>query len=234
MEEEFAGDLGVSLGSVITFDIQGVEVDVRVTSIRTVDWSTFGINFFLVVEPGVLDEAPQFRIAAATLSQPRVQEVQNELSRDFPNVTVIQIREVLERVSDILGKLGLGVRTLGLLTVLAGLAILAGAVSAGAVKRGKEVALYKTMGMTRRQVIATFAVEYALVGTVAGFIGTVGGTVLAISVLRQGMEIDWTPGALPLIATLVGTVALSVGAGLVASLPALQRKPIEVLRGDVG
>ena len=147
---------------------------------------------------------------------------------------MIQIREVLERVSAILGKLGLGVRTLGLLTVLAGLAILAGAVSAGAVKRGKEVALYKTLGMTRKQVVATFAVEYALIGTVAGFIGTVGGTVLALTVLRQGMEIDWTPGPLPLLLTLVGTVALSIGAGLVASAPALQRKPIEVLRGDVG
>lgn len=234
VEEEFARDLGVGVGGTITFDIQGVEVDVKVTSLRKVDWSTFGINFFLVVEPGVLEDAPQFRIAAATLSQPRVQEVQNELAQDFPNVTVIQIREVLERVSAILGKLGLGVRTLGLLTVLAGLAILAGAVSAGAVRRGKEVALYKTLGMTRRQVIATFAVEYALVGTVAGVIGMVGGTVLALSVLRQGMDIDWTPGALPLLSTLVGTVVLSVGAGLVASLPALQRKPIEVLRGDVG
>ena len=186
VEEEFARDLGVEVGSLMTFDIQGVEVDVKVTSLRKVDWSTFGINFFLVVEPGVLDDAPQFRIAAATLSQTRVLEVQNQLAKDFPNVTVIQIREVLERVSAILGKLGLGVRTLGLLTVLAGLAILAGAVSAGAVKRGKEVALYKTLGMTRKQVVATFAVEYALIGTVA----PIGGETAFIKLIGPADEVE--------------------------------------------
>lgn len=234
IEQDFADDLGVGVGSELVFDVQGVPVEVEVTSLRTVDWSTFGINFFLVVEPGVLDEAPQHRVAAARLSKERVREVQDALAGSFPNVTVIQIREVLERISAILRRLGLGVQVLGSLTVLAGLAILAGAVSAGAIRRGKEVALYKTLGMTRRQVVLAFSVEYALVGAVAGLIGVAGGTILAVAVLRRGMEIQWLPGPAPLLLALALTVALSVVAGLLASVGALQKRPVEVLRTEGG
>ena len=121
-------------------------------------------------------------------------------------------------------------RLLGAFTVLAGIAILAGAVSAGAVRRGRQVALYKTLGMTRAQVVAVFAVEYALVGLVAGVIGTVGGVVLAWLVTRFGFEIAWawSPGV---YATAVATtVVLSVVAGLAASARALAVRPLAVLR----
>jgi putative ABC transport system permease protein len=117
--------------------------------------------------------------------------------------------------------------------VLAGIAILAGAISAGAVRRGRAVALYKTLGMTRAQVAAVFAVEYALVGVVAGGIGTVGAIVLSWAVSRFGFEIAWawTPAAY--LVALISTVALSVVAGLAASARALAVRPLAVLRqGD--
>jgi putative ABC transport system permease protein len=125
---------------------------------------------------------------------------------------------------------GFGVRLLGAFTVLAGIAILAGAISAAAVRRGRAVALYKTLGMTRAQVAAVFAVEYALVGLVAGAIGTVGGVALSWAVTRFGFEIAWawTPGAY--LAALCLTVALSVVAGLAASVRALAVRPLAVLR----
>jgi putative ABC transport system permease protein len=92
------------------------------------------------------------------------------------------------------------------------------------------VALYKTLGMTRAQVAMMFAVEYALVGLVAGAIGTVGATALAFAVTRFGMELDWgwAPGASLL--ALAMTVVLSVAAGLAASSRALAARPLTVLR----
>ncbi|MEM6797602.1 MAG: FtsX-like permease family protein, partial [Acidobacteriota bacterium] len=234
MEEEFAANLGVEVGSEVVFDIQGARMAMTVSSLRKVDWSSFGINFFIVVEPGVLEEAPQNRLAAARLDAASTQSLQNALAAAYPNVTVIQIREVLERVSAILERLSLGARVLGWLTVLVGLAILAGAVSAAAVRRGGEVALYKTLGMTRRQVLASFAVEYALVGLVAGVIGVSGAAVLAGAVLERGMQIEEGIHLASLPAALFLTVALSVIAGLAASTGALRKRPIEVLRGEVG
>ncbi len=79
-KKEFAAQIGANLGSVLRFDVQGVHDRARRSAaLRTVDWSTFGINFFLVAEPGVLEEAPQFRLAAARLADDRLQKTQDEL-----------------------------------------------------------------------------------------------------------------------------------------------------------
>ena len=233
VEEDFAHDLGVGLGSTLTFDVQGVPIDLTVTSLRTVDWSTFGINFFLVVEPGVLDRAPQFRIAAARL--PRSDEVtfQDRIAADYPNVTVLRVREILEKVVATLRRIADGVRFVGGFTVLAGMAILAGAVSAGAVRRRREVALLKTLGTTRAGVMAVYALEYGLVGLVAGAIGCGGAAILAREVLVRGMDVDWSFAPLELAwhlgAALAATVLLTVVAGLAASVRALQSRPADVL-----
>jgi putative ABC transport system permease protein len=232
VEEEFAGELGAHLGSILSFDLQGVPLDLKVTSIRSVDWETFGINFYLVVEPGVLEEAPQQRLAAARLPAGGEQHLQDLVAARFPDVTLLNVREILSRVAAVLERVGFGVRLLGGFTVLAGIAILAGSVSAGAARRGREVALLKTLGTTRFGVAATFAVEYALVGLTAGVIGAVGAGVLAWAVLTRGMDLDWSFAPRPYLVAVAATVALAVGAGLAASFRALARHPVEVLRGE--
>ncbi len=232
IERDFAGELGVRLGSTITFDVQGVPVEVWVTSLRTVEWKTFGINFFLVVEPGVLESAPQNRVATAQLPAGREQAIQDRLAAAYPNVMLIKIREILEKIAAILERIGLGIRLLGGFTVAAGIAILAGAVSAGSARRGREVALLKTLGMTRRGVVAVFSVEYALIGLVAGAIGAAGGGVLAWAVLTKGMDTPWRSQPAAFAIALGATVALSVLAGIAASLGALSRRPIDVLRAE--
>ena len=234
VEKEYADSIGVDVGSKMLLNIQGVPLELEVTSIRTVDWGTFGINFYMVVEPGVLEDAPQYRIAAVRLPAGGEQSLQDGLAFDFPNVTMIRVRDVLERITGILSQLGLGVRLLGGLTVLAGLAILAGAVSASSLRRGSEVALLKTLGMTRRQVVAGFATEYALVGLVAGVIGSLGAGVLAWLVVTRGMELSWTFEPLKHLGAVAGTVAMAVFAGLASSSWALQRRPVEALRSAEG
>jgi putative ABC transport system permease protein len=232
LEKDYADDIGAHLGSTLTFNIQGVPLDLKVTSLRTVDWATFGINFFLVVEPGVLESAPQQRLAVARMPKGSEQRMQDQLAASYPNVTFLRIREILDKVLKVLRRISLGIRFLGGFTVVAGIAILAGAVSAGSARRGREVALLKTLGMTRRGVIATFAVEYALVGLVAGLIGAFGGAVLAWGVVTRGFEVPWAFDPWRLGAALAASVVLTVVAGLAASLRALERRPIEVLRAE--
>ena len=232
LEEEFARDLGVEVGQSLTFDIQGVPIELTVTSLRTVDWETFGINFYVVAEPGSLDAAPHSRIAATHLPEAHAKQVQNQLVAEYPNVTLFEIREILDKIRGALGRLALGVRFLGGFTVIAGLVILAGAISAGTVRRGREVAVLKTLGMTRFGVVTVFAVEYGLIGMVAGLIGTVGSCALAWAVLTQVMEVSWSwrPGFL--IAAPLLCVLLSITAGLAVSWGSLRRRPVEALRND--
>jgi putative ABC transport system permease protein len=230
IERDFAADLGARVGDTIVFDVQGVPLELYVSSIRTVEWQRFSINFFLVVEPGVLDDAPRFRVAAARLPEHAERPVQDRIAAAYPNVTLLRLREVLEKVVGILRQVGLGIRLLGSFTVLAGVAILGGSVSAGAVRRAREVALYKTLGMTRAQVITTLAIEYALIGLVAGTIGAAGGVALAWIITRFGFEIAWawSPGIY--LVSILAAIALTVLAGLAASARPLTVRPIAVLR----
>lgn len=230
VEQGFARDMGVTAGDTVVFNVQGVPLELLVSSIRTVEWERFSINFFLVVEPGVLDDAPRYRIATARLAPVAELPVQDRLAAGFPNVTMLRIRELLEKIVAVLEQVGFGVRFLGAFTVLSGIAILAGAISAGAVRRGHQVALYKTLGMTRVQVALVFAVEYALVGLVAGLLGTVGGVVLAFAVVRFGFEIAWAWLPTAYVAAAIVTMFLSVVAGLAASTRALAVRPLAVLR----
>jgi putative ABC transport system permease protein len=232
VEETFAEDLGLRLGSVLRFDVEGVPIDLTVTSIRKVNWRSFGINFSLVVEPGVLDQAPQQRFAAVQVPVGGEQRMQDMLAAAYPNVTVLRLRELLEKVSKVLNRISLGVRFLGGFTVLAGIAILAGAISASSARRGREVALLKTLGMTRRGVASHFAVEYALIGLVAGAIGACGAAALAWTVVTQGFNLSGEIEPLPLAAGILGSILLTVAAGLAASASALRRRPIEVLRAE--
>ena len=232
VEEEYARDLGLAVGSRIVFDVQGVPVPLTVTSLRKVRWESFGINFFWVVEPGVLDRAPQMRIASVRLPAGGEQRLQDALATSYPNVTVFAIREVLEKVSAVLERIALGVRFLGGFTVIAGLAILAGAVAAGAAQRGREAALGKVLGMTRLQVAALFATESAIVGLLAGAIGSVAGTALAAVVLEKGMDIPFRLELLPPLVAVALAALFAAAAGLAASLRPLAQRPIEALRAS--
>lgn len=232
IEKDFAEDLGIDTGDTLSFNVQGIPLNLTVTSIRTVEWRTFGINFFLVVEPGLLEEAPQNRLAAVHIPPENEQRFQDALAANFPNVTFLKVREILEKIVSVLGRVGLAVRALGGFTVLAGIAILGGAVSASSARRGREVALLKTLGMTTWGIIGVFAVEYALIGLVAGVIGACGAVILAFAVLTKGMDVEWAFRPAPFAATVLGNVLLTVIAGLAASLHALRRPPAEVLRGE--
>ncbi|MCP3919037.1 MAG: FtsX-like permease family protein [bacterium] len=232
LEVDFADDLGVGLGSRLRFDVQGVPIELTVTSLREVDWQSFGINFFLVVEPGVLEEAPHFRIAAARLEPPAAEfALQSELASAYPNVTMLRVRPILEKIANAMTRIAAFVRALGGFTIAAGLVILAGAVATTATSRAREAALLKSLGVTRAGVTCLFAIEYALGGLVAGAIGATGALVLAWAFLEYLLELD---ADVRLAAVPLGALAAAVlasASGLSASLRALRARPMETLRG---
>ncbi len=232
LEENYAQDLGVTVGDAVTFDVQGVPVDMTVTSLRTIDWRTMGMNFFLFAEPGPLDDAPQVRLATARLETSDLPRIQSAIVSAFPNVTVIHVREVMEKVMAVLSNIGLGVRALGAFTIAAGIIVLGGTVAATQARRAKEVALLKTIGMTRRDVLAVFAIEYALTGAVAAVVGLAAASLLAWATLTQLMELDWSPKWSEFLVAAGVTVILAVAAGLIASARALSARPVEVLRSE--
>jgi putative ABC transport system permease protein len=158
--------------------------------------------------------------------------VQAAIVGAFPNVTVIHIRDVMDKVLAVLSNLALAVRALGLFTVVSGIVVLGGTVAATQARRAREVALLKTIGMTRRDVAAVFTVEYALTGLVSALVGVAAGGLLAWAVISELMQLPWEPRATEVALAVGLTILLSVAAGLLASARALAAKPIEVLRSE--
>lgn len=230
VERRFAHRLGLEIGSVVDFDIQGVPVEYHVTSIRTVEWQSLGINFFWIVEPGSLKGAPALYLANAHVPADEEQALQDQVTAGFPNVTVLRVRSILDQVLALLRKIAMGIRLLGTFTVAAGLAILAGAVSATALRRGGEVALLKTLGVTRKGVTALFLTEYGLCGAVAGLVGAGGALLLAWAYLDYVAELDVSLPLLALPVATVGCAVLTALCGVAASIRSLTVRPIEALR----
>ena len=232
IEEHFAEETGIKLGSILTIIVNAVPTDFTVTSIRHVDWRGMDLNFEIVAEPGPLDNAPQMRVATVRFPKGDEHRIQNAILGQFPNVTVVGISEMLERIGLQLTRMGYAVRFLGLFITAAGIAVLAGAIGIDSQRRGREVALLKTLGMTRREVVALFAVEYALIGLVAGIVGVAGGGAMSWWTIVHSLELDWTFKPLAFLGALAAGVALAVIAGAGSSIGALRKRPIEVLRGE--
>lgn len=232
LEEGYAADLGATVGTKLSFDVQGVPVDLVVTSLRTVSWESFDMNFFLVAEPGVLEAAPQSLLVTAQLDAARESALQDTLAAAFPNVTLVSVRSAIAQARGLLERLGWGIRAVGAFTALAGIAILVSGVAADAARQGRRVALLKTLGTTRAGVVGLFAVEYGILGLLSGVLGAGGAVGLSWAVVTRMMRIPWRTDVPVLVAAVLVTAVLCAVVGVVANARALRVRPAEVLRGE--
>ena len=232
LEEEQARRMGAEIGSIMTVQAMGTTLECVVTSIRSVEWLELGINFQVIVEPGYLESAPQMFIATARFPEGEEQTIQDAAAALYSNVTFVRVDTVLNRIAFQLQRIGWGVRFLGIFIIAAGVAVLAGTIAVESQRRARDVALFKTIGMARVEVLGLFASEYALIGLIAAIIGIGGGGFIAWGVITRGFEIPFEPSLTTFAFSLLAGMVIAVGAGMAASLGALRRKPIEVLRAE--
>ncbi len=232
VEDEIARQLGVGLGDRLTFDVQGVPVSARVTSLRHVDWRSFTSNFFVIFSPGALEGAPTTFIATVRARPEQEGALQSAVVAAFPNVTAIPIREVLERVTAVLDQIALAVRLVAAFSIGAGLIVMAGALAITRQQRLYQSVILKALGATRGFVSRVFAVEYALLGAAAGVAGTALAAGLAWAVLRFAFDVpwQWAPGTL--LAGALAATGLALVVGFLGTRHLLGRRPLGILRSE--
>jgi putative ABC transport system permease protein len=232
VEEDAAHHLGVTVGSTLTFDLQGQAVKATVTSLREVNWGSLTTNFFVIFSPGALDEAAMTAIATVRVPPSDDAAIQRAVVAAFPNVTAVNIRYVLDAIGSVLTRLGRVVRLMALFTVAAGLLVLAGAIATSRYRRLREAVIFKTLGATRGVIIRIFAVEYACLGATAGLIGAALASLLAFVLLHFFLDQPWSLEPVRLAAGALGAALLTVLTGFLASYRLLGRKPLAVLRQE--
>jgi putative ABC transport system permease protein len=235
VERELSERVRISLGDTIRFDVLGREVSARVSSIREVDWrDSRNGGFMFVFRPGVLDEAPQSFISPFKgPDDPAVRgRFQHDLVDAFPNVTVIDFREILLTVEDVMAKVTLAISVVGGLVLFSGALILVGAVAMTKFQRVYEAAVFKTLGASTRTIAKMLLLEYGVLGLLAGLIGSAGAVALTWGVSRFALEIPWRLFVLEHVSGALLTGLLVAIIGVLSSLDVLRHKPLATLRAE--
>ncbi len=233
IEEDAARNLGVDLGSTLAFEIQGTTIEAEVSSIRKVEWGNFSTNFYMIFSPGSLDGAPFTYVATVRVPPEEEVPLQQAVVAAFPNVTAINIGDVLDSFARILDRLALAIRAIALFCILAGALVMAAALAATRYRRLYESVVLKALGATRGLVARSFAVEYAMLGAAAGLIGTALASLLSWAVLKFILEdVTWTLQPDVLAVGFLLTLLLSLVVGFLSTFRLLGQPPLAVLRHE--
>jgi len=233
LEADMARDLSVELGDRLTFDVQGIPLEVEVSSLRVVDWTQMWPNFFATFPLGVLEGAPQWWIAVTRSPDTETTaRLQSEIFKAYPNISAVDLNILIDAVQTVLGRINFAIRFMGLFTMATGIIILANAIAASRHRRSAESALLRTLGARTGQIRAVLAVEYALLGLVAGLLGValalLAAAALGVWVFKVDFHVPWLQAA----AALLTVTALATGTGLLCSRGVSSSPPLRVLRQD--
>jgi putative ABC transport system permease protein len=220
-------------GDNMTLAIGGREITAEVAALFDQNWDRDGLNFVAIFAPGTLEAARPTSIGSLRTGDLDLEaDVARALAREFPGVTVIRTREVIETVSGIVASIGFVIRALSGLTIAAGLIVLLGAIAADFARKLKDAMIMKTIGAPRRRILAAHLIEYSVLGAGPAFAAAGLGLFGSWFVVARRMEIDWRPAPEIVAAVIFGAVAVTLLAGTIAAMRALAARPWPVLRSD--
>lgn len=233
ISDNLAKDADVNLGDSIVFNVQGVLMETMIKSIRKVDWTSLHPNFTILFPSGVLEHAPQFYVLTTNApTEASSATLQQDLVRKFPNISVIDLRQMLTVVEDILNKVSWIINFMAFFSILTGIIVLIGSVRTSKYQRIKESVLLRTLGAKNKQILTITALEYLFLGILGSLLGIVlaliSSLLLSIFVFKE----PFAPSLIPFLVFLPGISLLVLGIGLSNIREVLRSSPLEVLRKD--
>ena len=233
VEVEVAGELDITVGDTVVWDVQGLPVTTRVANLREVNWARMEPNFFVVFPEGPLNNAPQMFVLLTRIPDPAGRGgVQRQVVERFPNVTSLDLTQIQASIENLIDKVVLVIRFMALFSLATGAIVLVGAVATSRFQRIREGVLLKTLGATRKQILQILFVEYLFLGALAVALALVLSTGAAWLLMKYVFESDFAfPGA-PLSVLAAGMLVLTVSVGLLNSTEVFRKTPLEVLRAE--
>ncbi|MBX3325144.1 MAG: FtsX-like permease family protein [Nitrospira sp.] len=232
IEEDAAKQLGLTVGDTIELDIQGALVTGKISSIRQVEWGNFSTNFYMIFSPGSLDGAPHSFVATVRVMPFEEIALQQAVVSSYPNVTAINMGDVLDNFSQVLDRLSLAIRAVALFCVLSGGLVMAAALAATRYRRLYESVILKALGAPRSVIVRSFAAEYALLGALGGLLGCALASALSWGVLETMFDLSWNLQPIILTMGFIATILLTVLVGFLGTYRILGHPPLAVLRQE--
>jgi putative ABC transport system permease protein len=231
VEQDLAKELNVSLGDRITWDVQGTPVESRITSLRRVTWARFEPNFFVVFQPGALEQAPQSFVVLTRIADRTIRaETQRDLVLRYPNVAALDLTLVQQTLDSVLRSVSVAIRFMALFSIVSGLLVLVGSIATTRFQRMRESVLLKTLGASRRQIIGITLTEYSALGALAGVTGVVLAGLAGWALMRFFFDVPFRLPALPLAGLAAAAGLITTLVGLANSRRVLDQTPLAVIR----
>jgi putative ABC transport system permease protein len=233
LDQRYAQSINVELNDKILFNVQGMMIPTVVGSLREVNWSRMQTNFRVVFPAGVLEEAPQFHVLMTRVPSGEVSaRFQGEVVQKFPNVSVIDLDLVLKLLDELLSKIGFVIQFMAGFSMVTGWIVLISSVLTSKNQRIKESILLRTMGASRKQILAINAIEYFFLGAFAAGAGLI----LAISgswaLAKFTFDAAFVPPLLPTVLLFGSIVLLVVITGVLSTRSILNQPPLKILRTE--
>jgi putative ABC transport system permease protein len=231
IDAELAQAVGLRIGDIITVSVLGTERTARIANFRRLDWEGMGLNFVFVFTPNTLADAPHNFSATITLPEGRTENsLVRDLARAFPSSSVIEVGPLLTQARTILEQISLAILAAAGVAVLAGIAVLLGAIAAARAARLYDTVILRVLGASTRQLLMLQLAEFGMLAAVLALVALGLGGGLAWLVIVQLFEFEWLPDWPRVLAVLGAGLALVLAFALGASLPLLRARPARALR----
>lgn len=234
ISDNIARDADLEIGDKLIFNVQGVLMETTIGSIRKVDWGRMRLNFSVVFPMGVLENAPQFSVLTTYVpNEASSADLQRDLVKKFPNISVLDLRQVYTIIEDILDKISWIINFMAFFSILTGIIVLIGSVRNSKYQRIKESVLLRTLGAKSKQILQITALEYIYLGMLGSLVGIllslVSSQLLAVFLFKE----PFIPSGVPFLVFLPGITLLVLLIGLSNIRSVLKSPPLEVLRKEV-
>ncbi|HEY0150051.1 MAG TPA: FtsX-like permease family protein [Allosphingosinicella sp.] len=230
LDVEAARAAGIKVGDTLTVSILGRDIEAKIASLREINWDTMGFNFVIVFAPGTLEQAPHSFMATISMPEGEERPFARAISRAFPTVSAIRVKDVVETVSNMLGQLSVAVRAAASVAIFAGIAVLVGALAASRRARVYDSVILKLLGATRARILAAQALEFGVLALIVSGLAFLIGGGAGWYVVVEVLELEWAPDWFVVAATLGLGALVTLVLGLLGSLPALAARPARALR----
>lgn len=235
ISDNFAENAKVTIGDKITFNVQGVLMNTEIGSIRTVDWSQMQVNFNVLFPKGVLEKAPQFKVLSTYVPNEKASAyLQQELVTMFPNISILDLRQLLSVIEKLLNKIGWIINFMAFFSILTGIVVLIGTLRNSKHQRVRESVILRTLGAKKNQILKIVALEYtflAIIGSLTGILlSLISSQLLALLVFKA----PFLPSIVPFVILFPGITLLVLIIGVSNSRSVITKTPLEVLRKEKG
>lgn len=234
ISDNIARDADLAIGDQVVFNVQGVLMETSIGSIRKVDWGRMQLNFSVVFPKGVLENAPQFNVLTTYVpDEASSADLQRDLVKKFPNISVLDLRQVYNLIEDILDKISWIINFMAFFSILTGIIVLIGSVRNSKYQRIKESVLLRTLGAKSKQILRITALEYVYLGMLGSLVGILLSLISSQLLATLLFKESFVPSAVPFLVFLPGITILVLLIGLSNIRSVLKSPPLEVLRKEV-